>query len=198
MTPPGSVLITAYIQRGLAFEAKGDTRAPGRTTLRRWKASGLGCRQQGQSGDGKGADLVLSERPGCTRCPRRHPPTRRRRRRAPQTDSAAGLRRPPRRPPAPAPRRAGDRQRRLCKCQAAAQSIERRALDREKPARHRLHCDRRHRPRPRGDAGDDPRIPARAPRGAGGGGLLRRSPAYRSTAATIWCRSTYSFDPAET
>ena len=40
MTPPGSVLISAYIQRGLAFEAKGDyAHARGKISMRRSKAS---------------------------------------------------------------------------------------------------------------------------------------------------------------
>ena len=179
MTPPGSVLISAYIHRGLAYEAKGDYEHAKAGFQRHARRRRLGRRQQGQSGHRKGA-AVAAVGPGRARRaaaanraigPAADGDTDASATAGLQSGSASGRGGKPKRRP---PRRAGDRQRRLCQRQGAAQSAQRRALDRAEPARHRLRGDRRHRSRSRGDAEDDPRFPARSGARAGRGGLLRR------------------------
>jgi tetratricopeptide (TPR) repeat protein len=146
MTPPGSVLISAYAERGVAYEAKGDyARAKQDPAGRRFR-----YRQQGQPGHRQGA-LVAAV--GCRDAAHgAHFNI------GADTDGgalacfAAGGRRDR------SPRGARHRQRRLHACQGAAQSLQRCAHGRQEPARHRLCRHRRHRSRSRRHAEHDPRI----------------------------------------
>ena len=173
MTPPGSVLISAYSQRGLAYEAKGDFTSAKQdyaATLE-GKASDAGSKSNQAT-----AKVRLSLLSDATAPAPRDATSNTTCNTTPAPAGAAS----PAPPPAPvqgthAARRARDRQRRLYARHAAAQPGQRRPLDRQEPARHRLRGERRHRSRSRGDAIDDPRIPARCGTGAGRGGLLRRS-----------------------
>ena len=189
MTPPGSVLISAYIQRGLAYEAKGDyahAKEDYNATLE-GVASDAGSKANQATAKVRLALLSDAVAPPALQTPApkttpEQPPAS-----APvTTPSPIGEQRPP--------RRAGDRQRRLCPCQGAAEPAQRCACDREEFARPRFCRRGRHRSRPRGDAEDHPRFPARRRARADRGAVFRR--AFRSTAAISWCRWMYGCSPA--
>ena len=75
MTPPGSVLISAYIQRGLAYEAKGDFDQREAGLRRRARRRRLRRRQQGQPGHRQGAALAAADAgSAANRDGRRHAP----------------------------------------------------------------------------------------------------------------------------
>lgn len=176
MTPPGSVLISAYSQRGFAYEAKGDftnAKQDYAATLE-GKASDAGSKSNQATAKVRLSLLMDATAPA----PKKHDNERDVRHAG---GTGSGRRNQPCAPTRPDPdhighttRRTCDRQRRLHACHAAAQPDQRRPRDRQEPARHRLRRERRHQSRPRGDAVDDPRIPARCGTGARGRGLLCR------------------------
>ena len=170
MTPPGSVLISAYTQRALAYEAKGDfdNAKKDYAAVLEGRASDAGSKAN--QATAKVRLSLLSEAPAAAPAAERGHRSRAVWRCAEAGGiSGAGAERG--NEPA---RGARDRQRHLCARQGPAQPLQRRALDRQEPARHRIYGDRRHRPRPGGDAEHDPRIPARSGAGADCGGLLCR------------------------
>ena len=86
MTPPSSVLISAYTQRALAYEAKGDY-ASAQRLQGDAEGHGVRCRQQGQPGDRKSAAVagVGALAPHPARCAAPREPTQP----APQQTGAA-------------------------------------------------------------------------------------------------------------
>ena len=70
MTPPGSVLISAYIQRGLAYEAKGDFANAKQDYNATLEGVGVRRRQQGQPGHRKGSPVAAVG--GAAPAPRDH------------------------------------------------------------------------------------------------------------------------------
>jgi tetratricopeptide (TPR) repeat protein len=169
MTPPGSVLISAYLHRALAYEAKGDFEhaKPDFDATLAGAASDAGSKANQATAKVRLALLSDPVEPA-PQPPRTPPPASSG---EPQTATSTGwttaadfhsgsaVGRGSERKRRPAGR-AGDRQRRLCPCQGATQSAQRRPLNRQEPARHRLCRFGRLRSRPRGDAEDDPRLPA--------------------------------------
>ena len=119
MTPPGSVLIGAYIQRALAYEAKGDiinAKADYNATLE-GVASDAGSKANQATAKVRLALLSDAVAPPA---PQQQTPALKNRT---STGISAGIDAVTDGEPGQA-RRAGDRQRRLCPCQGAAQSAQ--------------------------------------------------------------------------
>ena len=161
MTPPGSVLISAYIQRAPRLRGQGRFR-PRQAGLcrhaRRRQASDAGSKANQATAKVR-LSLLSETLPPAPRTATAAPPppaskaapasrrARRARPRLPRRNAQARRDRQRNRQA----RRAGDRQRRLHGRLATTDSEQRARADRREPAHHRLRDDRGHRSRPRGE-----------------------------------------------
>ena len=204
MTPPGSVLISAYTQRALAYEAKGDfdrAKLDYAATLQ-GQASDAGSKAN--QATAKVRLSLLSETAAARAANGNRSATA-----AGSAQSRASFT-GGRREAAPA---SAEEQRKRAETgretgrrvalvignsayahvEAAAQSDQRCARDGQKPARHRLRGDGRHRPRPQRRCRRRSATSCAMRRGRRWRWSTTRATACRSTAAIIWCRSISSF-----